>query len=151
MGNEAESNFTPGALQVIALARLEADRFKHNFLGTEHILLGLIAFGQGVAVNVLRKMDVNLDGLRMEIERQVGTGPDKRIVGNIPYTPRVKKVIALSQIEAEELNHTYLGTEHLLLGLLREGKGVAAIMLRNLDVGIDEARREILKELDPNI
>jgi len=144
------SNFTPRAQQVLALARKEADRFNHNFLGTEHLLLGLIKLGQGVAVNVLQKMGLDLETVRMEVEKQVGAGPDQKMIGNIPYTPRVKKVIALAQKEAKNLNHTYVGTEHLLLGLLREGDGVAAKVLRNLDVDIEQTRQEILKELDPN-
>ena len=144
------SNFTPRAQQVLALARKEADRLNHNFLGTEHLLLGLIKLGQGVAVNVLQKMGLDLETVRMEVEKQVGTGPDQKMIGNIPYTPRVKKVIALAQKEAKNLNHTYVGTEHLLLGLLREGDGVAAKVLRALDVDIEQARQEILKELDPN-
>ena len=144
------SNFTPRAQQVLALARKEADRLNHNFLGTEHLLLGLIKLGQGVAVNVLQKMGLDLETVRMEVEKQVGTGPDQKMIGNIPYTPRVKKVIALAQKEAKNLNHTYVGTEHLLLGLLREGDGVAAKVLRALDVDIEQCRQEILKELDPN-
>jgi len=150
MSDEAMSNFTPRAQQVLALARKEADRLNHNFLGTEHLLLGLIKLGQGVAVNVLQKMGLELETVRMEVEKQVGTGPDQKMIGNIPYTPRVKKVIALAQKEAKNLNHTYVGTEHLLLGLLREGDGVAAKVLRALDVDIEQARQEILKELDPN-
>ena len=144
------SNFTPRAQQVLALARKEADRFNHNFLGTEHLLLGLIKLGQGVAVNVLQKMGLDLETVRMEVEKQVGTGPDQKMIGNIPYTPRVKKVLALASKEAKNLNHTYVGTEHILLGLLREGDGVAAKVLRNLDVDIEQTRQEILKELDPN-
>ena len=144
------SNFTPRAQQVLALARKEADRLNHNFLGTEHLLLGLIKLGQGVAVNVLQKMHLDLETVRMEVEKQVGTGPDQKQAGNIPYTPRVKKVIALAQKEAKNLNHTYVGTEHLLLGLLREGDGVAAKVLRALDVDIEEARQRVLMELDPN-
>ncbi len=150
MSDEAMSNFTPRAQQVLALARKEADRLNHNFLGTEHLLLGLIKLGQGVAVNVLTKMGLDLETVRMEVEKQVGTGPDQKMIGNIPYTPRVKKVIALAQKEAKNLNHTYVGTEHLLLGLLREGDGVAAKVLRSLDVDIEVARQETLKELDPN-
>ena len=144
------SNFTPRAQQVLALARKEADRFNHNFLGTEHLLLGLIKLGQGVAVNVLQKMGLDLETVRMEVEKQVGTGPDQKMIGNIPYTPRVKKVLALASKEAKSLNHTYVGTEHILLGLLREGDGVAAKVLKNLDVDIEQCRQEILKELDPN-
>ena len=144
------SNFTPRAQQVLALARKEADRFNHNFVGTEHLLLGLIKLGQGVAVNVLQKMGLDLETVRMEVEKQVGTGPDQKMIGNIPYTPRVKKVLALAAREAKALNHTYVGTEHILLGLLREGDGVAARVLKNLDVDIEQTRQEILKELDPN-
>ena len=144
------SNFTPRAQQVLALARKEADRFNHNFVGTEHLLLGLIKLGQGVAVNVLQKMGLDLETVRMEVEKQVGTGPDQKMIGNIPYTPRVKKVLALAAKEAKALNHTYVGTEHILLGLLREGDGVAARVLKNLDVDIEQTRQEILKELDPN-
>src|SRR6202000_2780225 len=150
MSDEAMTNFPPRAQQVLALARKEADRFNHNFLGTEHLLLGLIKLGQGVAVHVLQKMGLDLETVRMEVEKKVGTGPDQKMVGNIPYTPRVKKVLALASKEAKNLNHTYVGTEHILLGLLREGDGVAAKVLRNLDVDIEQTRQEILKELDPN-
>jgi ATP-dependent Clp protease ATP-binding subunit ClpC len=150
MSDEAMNNFTPRAQQVLALARKEADRFNHNFVGTEHILLGLIKLGQGVAVNVLQKMGLDLETVRMEVEKQVGTGPDQKVAGNIPYTPRVKKVLSLASKEAKALNHTYVGTEHILLGLLREGDGVAARVLKNLDVDIELTRQEILKELDPN-
>jgi ATP-dependent Clp protease ATP-binding subunit ClpC len=150
MSDESMSNFTPRAQQVLALARKEADRFNHNYLGTEHILLGLIKLGQGVAVNVLQKMGLDLETVRMEVEKQTGTGPDQKMIGNIPYTPRVKKVLALASKEAKNLNHTYVGTEHILLGLLREGDGIAAKVLRNLDVDIEQTRQEILKELDPN-
>jgi ATP-dependent Clp protease ATP-binding subunit ClpC len=144
------NNFTPRAQQVLALARKEADRFNHNYVGTEHLLLGLIKLGQGVAVNVLQKLGLDLETVRMEVEKQVGTGPETKMVGNIPYTPRVKKVLALAGKEAKALNHSYVGTEHILLGLLREGEGVAARVLKSLDVDIERARNEILKELDPN-
>ncbi|MBC8244761.1 MAG: ATP-dependent Clp protease ATP-binding subunit [Verrucomicrobia bacterium] len=144
------NNFTPRAQQVLALARKEADRFNHSFVGTEHLLLGLINLGQGVAVNVLQKMGLDLETVRLEVEKQVGTGPDQKLAGNIPYTPRVKKVLELSKKEAKALHHTYVGTEHILLGLLREGEGVAARVLKNLDIDIDQCRQEILHELDPN-
>src|ERR1035441_4686022 len=147
---QAMNNFTPRAQQVLALARKEADRFNHNFVGTEHLLLGLIKLGQGVAVNVLQKLGLDLETVRLEVEKQVGTGPAQKMMGNIPYTPRVKKVLALAQKEAKALNHTYVGTEHILLGLLREGDGVAARVLKDLDVDIEQTRQEILKELDPN-
>ncbi len=144
------NNFTPRAQQVLALARKEADRFNHNYVGTEHLLLGLIKLGQGVAVNVLQKMSLDLETVRLEVEKQVGNGPETKMVGNIPYTPRVKKVLALAGKEANALNHSYVGTEHILLGLLREGEGVAARVLKNLEVDIERTRNEILQELDPN-
>src|SRR2546430_946891 len=144
------NNFTPRAQQVLALARKEADRFNHNYVGTEHLLLGLIKLGQGVAVNVLQKVGLDLETVRMEVEKQVGSGPETKMVGNIPYTPRVKKVLALAGKEAKALNHSYVGTEHILLGLLREGEGVAARVLKSLEVDIERTRNEILKELDPN-
>jgi len=144
------SNFTPRAQQVLALARKEADRFHHNYIGTEHLLLGLINLGQGVAVNVLQKMGLDLDTVRQAVDEQVGLGPEAKPSGNIPYTPRVKKVLALAGKEAKSLNHSYVGTEHILLGLLREGEGVAARVLKSLDVDVDRCRNEILSELDPN-
>ena len=147
---EPMNNFTPRAQQVLALARKEADRFHHNYVGTEHILLGLINLGQGVAVNVLQKMELDLQTVRSAVEKQVGTGPESKPSGNIPYTPRVKKVLALAGKEAKALNHSYVGTEHILLGLLREGEGVAARVLKSLEVDIERCRNEILSELDPN-
>lgn len=144
------NNFTPRAQQVLALARKEADRFNHNYVGTEHILLGLIKLGQGVAVSVLQNMGLDLDTVRIEVEKQVGSGPENKIAGNIPYTPRVKKVLSLSNKEAQQLDHSYVGTEHLLLGLLREGEGVAARVLTSLEVDINQTRQEILAEIDPN-
>ncbi len=144
------NNFTPRAQQVLALSRKEADRFNHNYVGTEHLLLGLIKLGQGVAVNVLQKMGLDLETVRQEVEKQVGSGQENKMTGNIPYTPRVKKVLALAGKEAKALQHSYVGTEHILLGLLREGEGVAAQVLRNLEVDLDRTRNEVLKELDPN-
>src|ERR1700740_1924850 len=144
------NNFTPRAQQVLALARKEAERFNNNYVGTEHLLLGLIKLGQGVAVNVLQKMGLDLETVRMEGEKHVGSHPETKMVGNIPYTPRVKKVLALAGKEAKALNHSYVGTEHILLGLLREGKGVAARVLKSLEIDIERTRNEILKELDPN-
>ena len=143
------NNFTPRAQQVLALARKEADRFHHNYVGTEHILLGLIKLGQGVAVSVLQKMGLDLETVRAAVEKQVGTGQETKTQGSIPYTPRVKKVLALAGKEAKTLNHSYVGTEHILLGLLREGEGVAARVLKSLDIDIERTRNEILRELDP--
>ncbi len=147
---EPMNNFTPRAQQVLALARKEADRFHHNYVGTEHLLLGLIKLGQGVAVSVLQKMGMDLETVRAEVEKQVGIGQESKTpVGSIPYTPRVKKVLALAGKEAKALNHSYVGTEHILLGLLREGEGVAARVLKTLEVDIERTRNEILRELDP--
>src|SRR3954452_22975701 len=150
MSQEPMNNFTPRAQQVLALARKEADRFHHNYVGTEHILLGLIKLGQGVAVSVLQKMGLDLETVRSAVEKQVGTGQETKAQGSIPYTPRVKKVLALAGKEARTLNHSYVGTEHILLGLLREGEGVAARVLKSLDIDIERTRNEILRELDPN-
>src|SRR6204780_5491476 len=150
MSQEPMNNFTPRAQQVLALARKEADRFHHNYVGTEHILLGLIKLAQGVAVGVLKKMGLDLETVRAAVEKQVGTGQEAKAQGNIPYTPRVKKVLALAGKEAKALNHSYVGREHILLGLLREGDGVAARVLKTLEVDIERTRNEVLKELDPN-
>ena len=144
------NDFTPRAQQVLALARKEAERFNHNYVGTEHLLLGLIKLGQGVAVNVLQRMGLDLERVRIEVEKHVGSHPETNMIGNIPYTPRVKKVLALAAKEAKALNHSYVGTEHILLGLLREGEGVAARVLKSLEVDPARTRNEILKELDPN-
>jgi ATP-dependent Clp protease ATP-binding subunit ClpC len=145
------SNFTPRAQRVIQLARGEADHFNHPYVGTEHLLLGLIALGEGVAVNVLKRMGVSLEAVRFEVEKAVGHGPETKTVGNVPFTPRCKKVLQLAMAEAQSLNHTYVGTEHILLGLIHEGEGVAGQVLRNLNVDLDNARTEVLKELDPDI
>ncbi len=144
------NNFTPRAQQVLQLARKEADRFNHGYVGTEHLLLGLIALGQGVAVNVLQRMGIDLETVRLEVEKAVGVGPETKTMGNVPFTPRVKKVLALAGSEARALNHSYVGTEHILLGLLREGEGVAARVLKNLNVDLEKTRIEIMKELDPS-
>lgn len=143
------NNFTPRAQQVLALARREADRFNHNYIGTEHILLGLLKLGQGVAVAVLERFGLNIDDVRKEVEDHIGKGSEPASEGNIPYTPRVRKVLALANKEAQELNHTYVGTEHLLLGLLREGEGVAGQILTRLGVDLEQARRETLEEINP--
>lgn len=147
---EGAANFTPRAQQVLGLARKEADRLQHGFVGTEHLLLGLLHLGQGVAVTVLAKQGVDLDAVRLEVERQIGTGPDEKPGWPIPYTPRVKKVLALATKEARALNHTYVGTEHILLGLLQDSEGFAARVLKSLKIDIELTREEILKELVPN-
>ncbi len=135
----------------MALARKEAIRFRHNYIGTEHILLGIIRLGQGVAVNVLRKLGVSLEKVSAEVERQVPANDSPMgSVSEISYSVRVKKVLALASYEAMNLKHNCIGTEHILLGLLREGEGVAAQILRQLGVNIDDCRMQILAELDPN-
>jgi len=144
------SNFTPRAQRALQLARKEAEALNHPYVGTEHLLLGLIALGEGVAVNVLEKLDVTLDGLRREIEKAVGQGPETKTTGALPFTPRLKKVLQLAVAEAQAMSHTYVGTEHLLLGLLHEGEGVAFQVLRNLGLDLERVRIEVMKELDPN-
>jgi len=143
-------NFTPRAQQVLQLARKEADNFNHGYVGTEHILLGLIALGHGVAVEALQSLGIDINSVRIEVEKAVGTGPETKTVGNVPFTPRAKKVLALAASEARALGHGYVGTEHILLGLLREGEGIAARVLENLDVDLEDARYMIMKILDPN-
>ena len=145
------SNFTPRAQQALALARLEADRLDHQFVGTEHVLLGMIKLGQGTAVTVLQKLGLDLETIRQAVEKKFRPVAREKVIGRIPYTPRVKKVLALAMKEARALNHTYVGTEHILLGLLREGDGIAAQVLKDLRVDLESTRVEILKELDPNI
>ena len=147
---EALTNLTPRAQQVLALSRREAEGRHDNFVGTEHVLLGLIALGQGVATTVLCKLGLDLDKVREAVERHLGPGQDQQVIGNVPYTPRVKAVLALAAKDAKALNHTYVGTEHLLLGLLQESEGLAGRILREFGVEPERTRTEILKELDPN-
>jgi predicted dehydrogenase len=142
------SNFTPRAIQILALARKEAARFNHNFVGTEHLLLGLIALGQGVAVSVLMKQGLDLNTIRLEVEKQIGTGSNTKFIRNIPYTPRTLKVLTLATREAKDLRHTYVGTEHILLGLLRENEGAAARILAELKIDAGRIRADVLKEFD---
>ena len=134
----------------MALAEQEAIRLKHNFMSTEHVLLGIIRLHQGVAVNVMQRMGLKLETIAMELEKQVGVGQEPVKRDRPPYTPRVKKVFALAAQEQQAFNHTCIGTEHILLGLLREGDGVAARVLANLDIKLDDTRKEVLKELDPD-
>lgn len=143
------NNFTPRAQQVLALARREADRLNHNYIGTEHLFLGLLKLGQGVAVVVLERLGLNLNSVRERIEEELGRGTEPRTEGNIPYNSRVRKVLSLANREAQDLNHSYVGTEHLLLGLLREGEGIVSKILRECQVDIGQARREILDEINP--
>lgn len=140
--------FTNRAKQVIKLAKKEAQRLNHNYLGTEHVLLGLLKLGQGVAVNVLSNLNLDFDTVRQEVERMVGYGPELQAYGDPALTGRVKKVFDFSNEEAMHLGHNYVGTEHLLLGLLRQTDGVAAQVLENLGVNLREVRKEVLKELE---
>jgi ATP-dependent Clp protease ATP-binding subunit ClpC len=140
--------FTNRAKQVIKLAKKEAQRLNHNYLGTEHVLLGLLKLGQGIAVNVLRNLNLDYETIRTEVERIVGFGPEIQVYGDPALTGKVKKVFEFANEEASNLNHNYVGTEHLLLALLRQTDGVAAQVLENLNVNLKEVRKEVLKELE---
>ena len=142
--------FTDRARKVMQLANQEAQRFNHEYIGTEHILLGLVKEGSGVAANVLKNLDVDLRKIRMEVEKIVQSGPDMVTIGKLPQTPRAKKVIEYAIEEARNLNHNYVGTEHLLLGLLREQEGVAAQVLMNLGLKLEDVREEVLNLLGHN-
>ena len=139
--------FTDRARKVMQLANQEAQRFNHEYIGTEHILLGLVKEGSGVAANVLKNLDVDLRKIRLEVEKIVQSGPDMVTMGKLPQTPRAKKVIEYAMEEARNLNHNYVGTEHLLLGLLREQEGVAAQVLMNLSLKLEDVREEVLNLL----
>ena len=139
--------FTDRARKVMQLANQEAQRFNHEYVGTEHVLLGLVKEGSGVAANVLKNLDVDLRKIRVEVEKIVQSGPDMVTMGKLPQTPRAKKVIEYAIEEARNLNHNYVGTEHLLLGLLREQEGVAAQVLMNLNLKLEEVREEVLNLL----
>ena len=139
--------FTDRAKKVMSFARQEAMKFNHEYIGTEHILLGLVQEGSGVAANVLKNMTVDLEKIRHEVEKIVKTGPSMVPMGQLPFTPRAKKVLELSLEEASQLSHNYIGTEHLLLGLIRENEGIAAQVLTNLGVKLDEVREEVLEFL----
>ena len=139
--------FTDRARKVMQLANQEAQRFNHEYIGTEHVLLGLVKEGSGVAANVLKRLDVDLRKIRLEVEKIVQSGPDMVTMGKLPQTPRAKKVIEYAMEEARNLNHNYVGTEHLLLGLLREQEGVAAQVLMNLGLKLEDVREEVLNLL----
>jgi ATP-dependent Clp protease ATP-binding subunit ClpC len=141
------NRFTERARKVILLAKEEAKRFNHDYIGTEHILLGLVREGEGVAAVVLQKIGLSLQQIRLEIEKIVKPGPATVISGDIPFTPKAKKAIELSGEEARSLGHNYIGTEHLLLGLIREGEGVASQVLLNLGVDLERARQEVIELL----
>src|SRR6188508_3415106 len=141
--------FTDRARKVMQLANQEAQRFNHEYIGTEHILLGLVKEGSGVAANVLKNLEIDLRKIRLEVEKivQHGPGGEQVVMGRLPHTPRAKKVIEYSIEEARNLNHNYVGTEHLLLGLLREQEGVAAQVLMNLGLKLEDVRDEVLNLL----
>ncbi len=139
--------FTDRARKVMQLANQEAQRFNHEYIGTEHMLLGLVKEGTGVAANVLKNLEVDLRKIRLEVEKLVQSGPEMITMGKLPQTPRAKKVIEYSMEEARNLNHNFVGTEHILLGLLREQEGVAAQVLMNLGLKLEEVREEVLNLL----
>jgi len=144
--------FTDRARKVMQLARQEAQRFNHEYIGTEHILLGLVQEGSGVAANVLKQMDVDLKKIRSEVEKMVQTGTNLSMpMGQLPFTPRAKKVLELSLEEASNLGHNYIGTEHLLLGLLRENESVAAQVLLNIGLKLEDVREEVLEFLGAEV
>src|ERR1051326_5581777 len=141
-------NFTERVRKVLAMAREEAARLHHEYVGTEHILLGLIREGEGVAATVLQNLNVELEEIQQKIEETVKKGKAGQASGpDLPYTSRAKKVLELAMAEARDLNHSYVGTEHLLLGLLREEKGIAAQVLTDAGVNLDAARPETLRIL----
>ncbi len=141
------SRFTERARKVIILAKEEAKRFNHDYIGTEHILLGLIKEGEGVAAAVLQNLGLSLEAIRLEVEKIVQPGPPTVVSGDIPFTPKAKKVIELATDEARNLGHNYIGTEHLLLGLIREGEGVASQVLTNLGLDLNRVRQEVMSLL----
>ena len=145
--------FTDRSRKVMQLANQEAQRFNHEYIGTEHILLGLVKEGSGVAANVLKNLDIDFQKVRRQIEQivQHGPGADRIIAGQLPPTPRSKKVIEYAIEEARVLKHNYVGTEHLLLGLLREEEGVAAQVLTNLGLKLEDVRQEVLNLLGPTV
>jgi len=141
------NRFTERARKVIVLAKEEARRFNHDYIGTEHLLLGLIREGEGVAAAVLQKLGLSLESIRLEVEKLVQPGPTTQIQGDVPFTPRSKKALELAAEEARALGHNYIGTEHLLLGLIREGEGVASQVLLNLGLDLNRVRSEIMELL----
>lgn len=141
------NRFTERARKVILLAKEEAKRFNHDYIGTEHILLGLIREGEGVAAAVLENLGLDPEKIRLEVEKLVQPGPSTVISGDIPFTPKAKKVIELAMDEARNLGHNYIGTEHLLLGLIREGEGVASQVLLNLSLDLNKVRDEVMQLL----
>jgi hypothetical protein len=141
--------FAPAAQQTLEFARAEAPLLNHDFIGTEHVLLGLLKSQSGVVANVMRRLGVEFGAIRAEIEKIIGPGlPARRVAANIPYTPRATRALALAAEEAKELNQAQISPEHIFLGLIKEGEGVAAIVLQNLGVDISRARGEIVREMN---
>jgi ATP-dependent Clp protease ATP-binding subunit ClpA len=138
--------FTDKASRVVVLAQEEARMLNHNYIGTEHILLGLIHEGEGVAAKALDSLSINLDAVRQQVEEIIGQG-QAAPTGHIPFTPRAKKVLELSLREALQLGHNYIGTEHILLGLIREGEGVAAQVLQKLGADLNRVRQTVIQLL----
>ncbi|MCE9584356.1 MAG: NDP-hexose 4-ketoreductase, partial [Planctomycetes bacterium] len=143
--------FTDRARKVMSLARQEAQRFNHEYIGTEHILLGLVQEGSGIAAKVLRNLDIDLKKIRQEVEKLIPHGPPTVTMGQLPFTPRAKRVLELAQEEATALGHDYIGTEHLVLGLLKENEGVAAQVLINLGLKLEDVREEVLEVLNVDL
>jgi ATP-dependent Clp protease ATP-binding subunit ClpC len=145
------NRFTERARKVIILSKEEARRFNHDYIGTEHLLLGLIREGEGVAAAVLEKLGLSLETIRIEVEKLVQPGPSTQILGDIPFTPRAKKALELAAEEARNLGHNYIGTEHMLLGLIREGEGVASQVLINLGLDLNRVRNEVMNILGSGV
>src|SRR6185369_8673668 len=143
-GGHVFERFTERARRVIILAREEAGRFRHDFVGTEHILLGLIRDGEGIATAVLQRLGLRLETVKAEVERALAGFPKTLTFGEVPFTPQAKRVLELSIEEARQLGHNYIGTEHLLLGLMKEGQSIAAKILESLGARLDEVRQETL-------
>ncbi len=141
------NKFTERARKVILLAKQEAKRFNHDYIGTEHVLLGLLREGEGVAAAVLQSLGMNLNNIRLEVEKLVQIGPTTVVTGDLPFTPKAKKVMELAMEEARTLGHNYIGTEHLLLGLIREGEGVASQVFMNMGLDLEKVREEVIKLL----
>ena len=141
-------NFTPRAKRILLLAKQEAERLNHDHIGSEHLLLGLLALDEGVAIDALRSLGLNLDKLRMEVEKTCGFGGATRTQGILPVTPRLRRIFELATREAQSMNYNFVGSEHLLLALLREGEGRAARVLKNLNVTPEEVRRAVIRNLD---
>ncbi len=147
--NNCIESFTPRARQALVFAHKEAENFNHDYVGTEHLLLGMISLKNGVAVDVMQSLGVNLKQLRLEVERVSGSGSETKQLGERPFTPRLQKIILLSAAEARAMGYNYIGTEHLLLAVLREGGSAAAKVLRSMDLDFDSLQKQIVKALDP--